>query len=86
VTADREITEGMMRGAAERFPVKTPETREAYLYRQIFEGHFPCATAINCVPWERSIACSTEIALQWDAAFQKMVDPSGRSVADVHSA
>jgi len=84
-TAEREITDGMMRGAGERFPVKTPETKEAYLYRQIFESHFPFATAINCVPWERSVACSTEIALKWDAAFQKMVDPSGRAV-DVHVA
>ena len=84
-TAEREISEGMLRGAAERFPVKTPETKEAYFYRQIFESHFPSASAINCVPWERSIACSTETALKWDAAFQQMVDPSGRAVMDVHA-
>lgn len=84
-TAAREITDGMMRGAAERFPVKTPETKEAYLYRQFFEHHFPSATAVNCVPWERSVACSTEIALKWDAALQKVVDPSGRAVVDVHA-
>jgi asparagine synthase (glutamine-hydrolysing) len=83
--AERDITDGMMRGAAERFPVKTPETKEAYLYRQNFEHHFPYATAINCVPWERSIACSTETALKWDAAFQTMADPSGRAVVDVHA-
>jgi asparagine synthase (glutamine-hydrolysing) len=82
--AEREVSDGMLRGAAERFPVKTPETKEAYLYRQLFETHFPQATAINCVPWERSVACSTETALKWDAAFQKMVDPSGRAVMDVH--
>jgi asparagine synthase (glutamine-hydrolysing) len=84
-TAEREITDGMMRGATERFPVKTPETKEAYFYRQIFETHFPWATAINCVPWERSIACSTETALKWDKAFQNIVDPSGRAVLDVHA-
>ena len=83
-TAEREISDGMMRGAAERFPVKTPETKEAYFYRQIFERHFPYATSVNCVPWERSVACSTETALKWDAAFQNMVDPSGRAVMDVH--
>ena len=64
--------------------MKTPETKEAYLYRQFFEAHFPQATAVNCVPWERSVACSTETALKWDAAFQKMVDPSGRAVMDIH--
>jgi asparagine synthase (glutamine-hydrolysing) len=84
-TAEQEISDGMMRGAAERFPVKTPETKEAYFYRQIFESHFPYATAVNCVPWERSVACSTETALKWDAAFQQMVDPSGRAVMDVHA-
>jgi len=84
-TAEQEITDGMMRAAAERFPVKTPETKEAYFYRRIFERHFPTATAINCVPWERSVACSTETALRWDAAFQNLVDPSGRAVMDVHA-
>jgi asparagine synthase (glutamine-hydrolysing) len=85
-TGERQITDSQMAGAAERFPVKTPETKEAYLYRQIFEQHFPWATCIACVPWERSIACSTAIALEWDAAFKNSVDPSGRAVADVHEA
>ncbi|MBI2407450.1 MAG: asparagine synthase B [Gemmatimonadetes bacterium] len=84
--AEREISDSMLRGAAERFPVKTPETKEAYLYRQLFEQHFPSATAVHCVPWERSVACSTETALRWDASFAKMVDPSGRAVGDVHTA
>jgi asparagine synthase (glutamine-hydrolysing) len=83
-TAEREISDGMMAGAAERFPVKTPETKEAYFYRQLFEHHFPSATAVNCVPFERSVACSTETALRWDASFAKLTDPSGRAVMDVH--
>jgi asparagine synthase (glutamine-hydrolysing) len=82
--AEREITDGMMRGAAERFPVKTPDTKEGYLYRQFFEHHFPSAAAVNTVPFERSVACSTAIALEWDEAFKKMADPSGRSVLGVH--
>ncbi len=82
--AEREVSDAMMRGAAERFPVKTPETKEAYLYRQIFEHHFPSATAVNCVPFERSVACSTETALRWDASFANQADPSGRAVTDVH--
>jgi asparagine synthase (glutamine-hydrolysing) len=83
-TAEREISDRMMRGAAERFPVKTPETKEAYMYRQIFERHFSSATAVNCVPHEKSVACSTPTALKWDASFQAMADPSGRAVAGVH--
>jgi len=33
---------------------------------------------------ERSVACSTEIALKWDATFQQMLDPPCRAVMDVH--
>ena len=84
--AEQEVSDGMLRGAGERFPVKTPETKEAYLYRSLFEQHFPSATAVNCVPFERSVACSTAIALEWDAAFKNLVDPSGRAVRDVHDA
>jgi asparagine synthase (glutamine-hydrolysing) len=83
-TAERDISDAMLRGAGERFPVKTPESKEAYLYRQLFEHHFPSATAVNCVPFERSVACSTETALRWDAAFATMNDPSGRAVVDIH--
>ena len=82
--AEREISDGMFRGAPTRFPVKTPDTKEAYLYRQLFENHFAMATAVNCVPHERSVACSSPTALQWDAAFAAMTDPSGRAVKDVH--
>jgi asparagine synthase (glutamine-hydrolysing) len=83
-TAEREVSDSMMRGAVERFPVKTPETKEAYFYRQVFEQHFPSASAVNCVPYERSVACSTATALAWDEALQRMIDPSGRAVGDVH--
>jgi asparagine synthase (glutamine-hydrolysing) len=36
------------------------------------------------VPSEASVACSTAIALEWDAAFKNMNDPSGRAVKGVH--
>lgn len=85
-TAAQQVSDNQMRGAAERFPVKTPETKEAYLYRALFEQHFPSASCIACVPYERSVACSTAIALEWDAAFKNSADPSGRAVADVHHA
>jgi asparagine synthase (glutamine-hydrolysing) len=84
-TAEREVSDNMKRGAGERFPVKTPETKEAYMYRQIFEQHFPSATAVNCVPHEKSVACSTPAALKWDVSFQNMADPSGRAVTGVHN-
>lgn len=82
--ADEQISDAMMHEAPERYPEKTPETREAYLYRMLFEQHFPGDAPAACVPFERSVACSTETALLWDAAFQKLTDPSGRAVMDVH--
>jgi asparagine synthase (glutamine-hydrolysing) len=35
------------------------------------------------VPSVPSVACSTPTALEWDAAFKNMNDPSGRAV-NVH--
>ena len=73
-----------MAKAGFRFPKNTPQTKEAYLYRTIFESHFPGAAAVSCIPEGPSIACSTPTALRWDAAFQAMADPSGRAVRAVH--
>jgi len=36
------------------------------------------------VPQEASVACSTQIALDWDEAFKNMNEPSGRAIAKVH--
>jgi asparagine synthase (glutamine-hydrolysing) len=82
--ADLEVSDDMLSRAAERFPEKTPVTKEAYWYRSLFEHHFPLESAVACVPQEASVACSTPVALEWDEAFAKMVDPSGRAVTDVH--
>jgi asparagine synthase (glutamine-hydrolysing) len=41
-----------MSKAAERWALDTPETKEAYLIRQLFEGHFPSeAAAKTAVRW-----------------------------------
>jgi asparagine synthase (glutamine-hydrolysing) len=80
------ITDQMMTQAKFRFPQKTPMTKEAYFYREMFEHHFPSASAAECVPDGPSIACSSPTAIRWDASFAKMADPSGRSVASVHVA
>lgn len=83
-TAEREVTDEMMANAKFRFPVNTPQNKEEYRYRTIFEEHFPSETAAATVPSVPSVACSTPVALEWDEAFKKMNDPSGRSVANVH--
>jgi len=83
--ADERVTELQMKDAATRFPDNTPTTKEAYLYREIFESHFPQPCARACVPGGPSIACSTPAAILWDESFKKMADPSGRMVVGVHT-
>ena len=82
--AKDEVSDEMMANAHFRFPINTPMNKEEYLYRSIFSEHFPSDQAAACVPSVPSIACSTETALLWDAAFQGNADPSGRAVSTVH--
>jgi len=77
--SDRELAE-----SAQRFPLNPPTTKEAYLYRRIFERHFPSPAAAATVPAGKSIACSTPEALAWDESFAGMADPSGRAMRGVH--
>ncbi|MCB5225971.1 asparagine synthase B [Alishewanella sp. 16-MA] len=83
--AAKEVSDQQMATASFRFPVNTPDSKEAYYYRVIFEEHFPHAGAISCVPGGKSVACSTPEALAWDAKMAEMTDPSGRAVRDVHA-
>lgn len=82
--ANERITDEMMASAKFRFPINTPMSKEEYHYRAIFEEHFPSDSAASCVPSVPSIACSTPVALEWDATFRNNADPSGRSVKAVH--
>lgn len=78
------ISDEQMAHAAERFPINPPKNKEEYYYRSIFAEHFPSDSAAMSVPSEASVACSTAIALEWDAAFKNMNEPSGRAVKGVH--
>lgn len=59
-----------MSKAAERYPTDTPDTKEAYYIREVFESHFPteaaAQTAVRWIP-----------RADWGCAS----DPSGRAVA-----
>jgi len=79
-----KVTDEMMNTSKFRFPINTPMSKEEYFYRSIFTEHFPSDSAASCVPSVPSIACSTPIALEWDASFKNNADPSGRSVGSVH--
>ena len=83
LTAEK-VTDEMMDKVNETFPIHPPMNKEEYYYRTIFKEHFESDSAATCVPSVPSVACSTPIALEWDEAFKKMNDPSGRAVASVH--
>ncbi|MCR4734040.1 MAG: asparagine synthase B [Treponema sp.] len=67
-----------------RFPVNPPKTKEEYYYREIYSRLFPSDSAARAVPHEAGVACSTAKALEWDAAWKNMDEPSGRAIAGVH--
>ncbi len=81
----KSVTDEQLATAAFKFPDQTPTSKEEYYYRSIFESHFPSRSAALCVPSVPSVACSSPVALEWDAAFKNMNDPSGRAVKDVHT-
>lgn len=82
--ANEKVSDEQMENAQYRFPINPPMTKEEYVYRSIYSELFPSESAARCVPSEASVACSTSVALEWDAAFKNNADPSGRSVKDVH--
>jgi asparagine synthase (glutamine-hydrolysing) len=84
--AEAEVTDDELDLAAERFPRNTPASKEAYLYRSLFEQHFPGDEALALIPEGPSIACSTPTAIAWDQSFAAAADPSGRAIAGVHAA
>lgn len=84
VTSEK-VSDEQLKNASFRFPINTPKTKEEYYYRSLFTEHFPGDQEAACVPSEPSVACSTAIALEWDEAFKKMQDPSGRVITSVHN-
>lgn len=82
--AAARVTDAALDSAAGRFPHNPPDTKEGYLYRTMFERHFPLPSAALCVPGGKSVACSSPEAMAWDPAFAELADPSGRAVRAVH--
>ena len=82
--ADKSIPQNDFINRSEIFPVNTPKSKEEFLFRRIFEKHFPGDDCALCVPSSKSVACSTEEALKWDKSFLDMNDPSGRSIKKIH--
>jgi asparagine synthase (glutamine-hydrolysing) len=64
--AESKVSDEQLESAAERFPYNTPLTKEAYLYRDIFHGHYPQVSAAQTVR-------------KWIPKWQENQDPSGRA-------
>lgn len=45
------VTDEEMNAAPQRFPFNTPQTKEEYYYRRVFEEHFPGMDHV-VTPWE----------------------------------
>jgi asparagine synthase (glutamine-hydrolysing) len=84
--AEVKVSDADLAAAPFRFVVNPPVTKEAYVYRALFEQHFPGDACAATVPGGKSIACSSPAAIAWDAAFAAAADPSGRAIAGVHEA
>lgn len=83
--AEAHVSDAEMERAGVRFPIHPPATKEGYFYRKLFEAHYPSAAAASTVPGGKSVACSTEKALEWDARLKDNIDPSGRAVGGIHN-
>ena len=81
----KEVSDNDLKNASNVFPVNTPQNKEEFYYRSIFNDYFPSQAAALSVPSVPSVACSTPQALEWDETFKNMNDPSGRSISNIHN-
>ena len=81
----KEVSDNDLKNASDIFPLNTPQNKEEFYYRSIFNDHFSSEAAALSVPSVPSVACSTPQALEWDEAFKNMNDPSGRSISNIHN-
>jgi asparagine synthase (glutamine-hydrolysing) len=82
--AEEYITDEELKKYNEKYKGKTIFTKEGIFYKNIFDELFKNKFAELTVPIGPSIACSTPTAFRWSKEFEKMNDPSGRAVKEVH--
>merc|ERR1719231_1390089 len=80
--AEKIISDSDFAQRAKLFPINTPHTKEAFLYRRIFESKFGKKdSVIETVMYHPTSACSTEAALQWDQRLLSAAqDGSGKGL------
>ena len=78
------ISDAELELAKSGYEINPPQSKEALMYRRIFDAQFPKEACAKTVPGGKSIACSSPAASAWDASFANAADPSGRAVKGVH--
>jgi len=79
MVSDEDFKQG-----GEIYPVSTPTNKEMFLFRRFFQEFYRTDDCVKTVPFNKSIACSTQAALEWDESFKKLADESGRAILGVH--
>ena len=79
--AELKVSDNQMSLVEKIYPKNTPNTKEEFMYRMIFESIYS-KTAVDVVNFEKSIACSTESALKWEKLKNQNYDPSGLCIDD----
>lgn len=75
--ADKKYSENYFEKMQKKYKYQTPETKEALLYREIFNKFFKdCEKTVFYT--DNTTACSSESAMKWDKTFVK--DPSAQSL------
>lgn len=82
--AEKQITDIEFKNREDIFPINTPLTKEAFLYRKIFEKFYKKNCCIETIDknTNKSISCSTERGLKWLDIDENdpRNDASGRSM------
>ncbi|MHA7773863.1 asparagine synthase B [Roseibium sp. M-1] len=81
--AESQVTDVELAMAVQRYPHNTPRSKEAFLYRKIFEDLFPHPSAVYCAPDGKSSGNATKNARSWLGA-DAIDDPSGRALTSIH--
>jgi asparagine synthase (glutamine-hydrolysing) len=84
--AEASISDAELAAAQSGYDINPPQSKEALVYRRLFDQAYPDAACARTVPGGKSIACSSPAAIAWDPAFANAADPSGRAVSGVHQA
>ena len=66
--------------AEKKYPFQTPQTKEAYRYRKIFEELFKCDGKHFVKYDNNTVACSTNVGAKWCKDVKR--DPTGKFVKE----